>query len=97
MANLTNMRDSKRYSRNNSPPGTPSLPPSRGGGPPDSPYNGRLSTQALVNQSSSSLNLNTPTQGRAPSAYLEDLFENHPPGSFPPEESVRESKRYSRF
>ena len=95
MSNLTNVRDSKRYSRGPSPPRTPSLPPSRGG-PPDSPYTGRLSTQGLVNQSSSSLNLSAPPQGRAPSAYLEDLFENHPPGSFPPEENVRESKRYSR-
>ena len=95
MSNLTNLRDSKRYSRGPSPPRTPSLPPSRGG-PPVSPYNGRLSTQALVNHSSSSLNLSAPPQGRAPSAYLEDLFENHPPGSFPPEENVWESKRYSR-
>ena len=95
MSNLTNMRESKRFSRVPSPPGTPSLPPSRGG-LPDSPYAGRLSTQGLVNQSSSSLNLNAPPQGRAPSAYLEDLLENHPPGSFPPDDKVRESKRYSR-
>lgn len=96
MSNLNNARESRRYSRNPSPPGTPSLPPSRGG-PPESPYNGRTSMQALVNQaSSSSLNLSAPAPGRAPSAYLEDLFENHPPGSFPPEEHPRESKRYSR-
>ena len=96
MSNLTNMRESRRFSKNPSPPGTPSLPPSRGG-PPDSPYNGRTSMQGLVNQaSSSSLNLSAPPPGRAPSAYLEDLFENHPPGSLPPEENVRESKRYSR-
>lgn len=97
MSNITNSRESKRFSRNPSPPGTPNLTAS-GGGPPDSPYNGRTSMQALVNQesSSSSLNLSAPPPGRAPSAYLEDLFENHPPGSFPHEENVRESKRYSR-
>ena len=33
--------------------------------------------------SSSTVNLTAPPQGRAPSAYLEDLFENFPPGQIP--------------
>lgn len=59
-----------------SPPGSPALPPSRG-----AEVNfGRSSTAALSTQASmSSLNLSTPHQGRAPSAYLEDLFEHYPP------------------
>ena len=62
------------YSRTRSvgptPPLSPSLPPSRGG---DSGY-------MRANGSSSTLNLNVPSQGRAPSAYLEDLLEDYPPG-----------------
>lgn len=77
---LSNLSKEKRYSRAPSPPG--SIPPSRG---LESGY-GRLSTQGLTsNASNSSLNLSAPPQGRAPSAYLEDLFENHPPGQMPPE------------
>lgn len=57
-----------------SPPGSPALPPSRGN---DGSYNGRLSHAGA---STSSLNVNVPPQGRAPSAYLEDLFESHTPG-----------------
>ena len=88
----------RRMSRANSPPRSPSLPPSRGA---DSMLSGRrLSTQGLIGQpSSSTLNLNVPPQGRAPSAYLEDLFSNHAPGSpgspgHPPVEERRSSKRY---
>ena len=78
-----------RYSRTRSagpsPPGSPSLPPSRGA---DSTL-GRLGTAGLtMHASNSSLNLSAPPQGRAPSAYLEDLFENHP-GTPPPEEHGR--------
>ncbi|KAJ5096919.1 hypothetical protein N7456_007640 [Penicillium angulare] len=51
---------------------SPSLPPT--GGYQDNPHNPRQSYAAA---SSSSLNLNQPQGGRAPSAYLEDLFENH--------------------
>ena len=82
----------RRDSRGPSPPRSPSLPPSRGA---DSTLSAsRLSTQGLVGQASNStLNLNAPHQGRAPSAYLEDLFENHPPGQ-PPVEERRSSKRY---
>lgn len=53
-----------------SPPGSPGLSPSR------DPYGGRAMPSS---HSASSLNLNAPQHGRAPSAYLEDLFENHPP------------------
>ncbi|KAL1968509.1 hypothetical protein VTN77DRAFT_1719 [Rasamsonia byssochlamydoides] len=56
-----------------SPPGSPSLPPSSG---PDGPPGGGNRTSHL-GASSSTVNLNVPPQGRAPSAYLEDLFENH--------------------
>ncbi|KAI4180872.1 MAG: hypothetical protein LQ346_006894 [Caloplaca aetnensis] len=71
----------KRYSRARSAgpsppatPGTPSLPPSRGA---EVAY-GRPSTAGLSTQASTStLNLSTAPQGRAPSAYLEDLFEGH--------------------
>lgn len=64
-----------------SPPSSPHLPPSRGN---DSIY-ARSSVVGNVNQgvynqqSVSSLNLTAPPQqgGRTPSAYLEDLFENH--------------------
>jgi len=66
---------SRARSMGPSPPGSPILPPSRGA---DTSYNRTTHT------STSSLNL---TRGgasdRAPSAYLEDLFENHPPGSIP--------------
>jgi len=57
-----------------SPPSSPTLPPSRGQ---------EVSYQRMSNwgDSNSSLNLNHPPQGRAPSAYLEDLFENHSPAS----------------
>ena len=57
-----------------SPPSSPTLPPSRGQ---------EVSYQRMSNwgDSNSSLNLNHPPQGRAPSAYLEDLFESHSPAS----------------
>lgn len=93
-----------RYSARSgiSPPGSPSLPPSRGydRAPPSrdgiSVYN-RNSVATLGNQGNSrgiyghdqgnpsQLSLNVPggtsvAGGRAPSAYLEDLFENHGSG-----------------
>ena len=88
LSNLTpqNHRYSRARSTGPSPPGSPSLPPSRGA---DSTL-GRLGTPGLtMHASNSSLNLSAPPQGRAPSAYLEDLFENHPPGTPPPEEHGR--------
>ncbi|KAJ5904019.1 hypothetical protein N7504_006402 [Penicillium tannophilum] len=54
------------------PPSSPSLPPT--GGYHDAPHNARHSH---VGASTSSLNLSQAPGGRAPSAYLEDLFENH--------------------
>lgn len=70
-----NSRYSRARSTGPSPPHSPSLPPSRG-------YDGGLgrpSTAGLsMHTSNSSLNLSVPPQGRAPSAYLEDLFESHP-------------------
>ena len=90
MSNLTNQNRHSRLSRQPSPPRSPSLPPSRGG---DSAYAPRLSTQGLVGHTStSSINLSAPPEGRAPSAYLEDLFENHPPGEVPLDEP-RKSRR----
>lgn len=79
-------RYSRARSTGPSPPGSPSLPPSRGA---DSTL-ARLSSAGLtIHASNSSLNLSAAPQGRAPSAYLEDLFENHPPGTPPPEEHGR--------
>ncbi|OJD17766.1 hypothetical protein AJ78_02175 [Emergomyces pasteurianus Ep9510] len=53
-----------------SPPASPSLAPTSRGGGHEQSY-----------PSTSSINLSVAPQGRAPSAYLEDLFENHhPPG-----------------
>lgn len=88
LSNLTpqNHQYTRARSTGPSPPGSPSLPPSRGA---DSTL-GRLGTGGLtMHASNSSLNLSAPPQGRAPSAYLEDLFENHPPGTPPPEEHGR--------
>ena len=84
-------RYSRARSTGPSPPRSPSLPPSRGG---ESTYGGRLSTAGLTTHASNS-SLNLPganPQSRAPSAYLEDLFENHPPGTPPPEEHRRGSR-----
>lgn len=60
-----------------SPPGSPSLPPSRG-------HERTRSSNHVVGASTSTLNLNVPPQGRAPSAYLEDLFDSHSPA--PPQD-----------
>ena len=66
-----------------SPPRSPSLPPSRG-------TDTVLGKAGLtMHTSNSSLNLSVAPQSRAPSAYLEDLFENHPPGQAPPGEHRR--------
>lgn len=84
---LTNLRPESRGNQ------------SRGLGPtpPDSPAFGARSTagqqlgvnpgaippQHRGNMSTSSLNINRPPSGRAPSAYLEDLLDDNP-GMFPP-------------
>ncbi|KAI9833455.1 MAG: hypothetical protein M1819_003613 [Sarea resinae] len=59
---------------NNSPPHSPSLPPSRGGAV-DAGIGGGYAR--APGASTSTLNLSVAPQGRAPSTYLEDLFENH--------------------
>ncbi|KAJ5092094.1 hypothetical protein NUU61_006964 [Penicillium alfredii] len=60
------------------PPSSPTLPPI---GPlHDPPLNPR---QSYGGGSTSSLNLSQAPQGRAPSAYLEDLFESHAPPNHP--------------
>ncbi|KAH8887389.1 hypothetical protein GQ53DRAFT_749865 [Thozetella sp. PMI_491] len=57
-----------------------------GPSPPDSP--GARATPVSRNFSTSSINLNRPPSGRAPSAYLDDLLDEQggqfPPGQFPP-------------
>ncbi|KAI0398247.1 hypothetical protein F5Y17DRAFT_147702 [Xylariaceae sp. FL0594] len=64
-------------------------PDSRGRGravdpsPPDSPNLPRPQVLGRRNPSSSTLNLNRPVSGRAPSAYLEDLLADQPE-QFPP-------------
>ncbi len=69
---------SRARSMGPSPPGSPSLPPSRGG---EGAYRRNSHGGLLPSQASTStLNLSVPPQGRAPSAYLEDLFESHRPG-----------------
>ncbi|KAL8997179.1 MAG: hypothetical protein Q9169_003506 [Polycauliona sp. 2 TL-2023] len=70
-----NHRYSRARSAAPSPPGTPGSlrPDSRGAEVGYRPSTAGLSTQA----STSTLNLSTAPQGRAPSAYLEDLFEDH--------------------
>ena len=105
MSNLAN--GNRRYSRGNSrgdsrgnsrgptPPRSPTLPPSRG---VESIYNGsRLSTAGLVGQpnNNSLSSLGVAPQGRAPSAYLEDLFSSHAPPQSPREETRerRDSRR----
>lgn len=60
-----------------SPPGSPNLPPSRGN---EGSYNSNTRLSHHAGASTSTLNINSPPQGRAPSAYLEDLFESHAPG-----------------
>ncbi|KAF3392354.1 hypothetical protein DPV78_010283 [Talaromyces pinophilus] len=72
-AGNTAMGSHSQVNLGRSPPGTPTSPPSRGF---DGPFN--RSSHHLA-ASTSSLNLNAPPQGRVPSAYLEDLFDSHPP------------------
>jgi hypothetical protein len=64
---------------NPSPPGSPHLPTSRGH---DTPFGSRSSMAVGAGASNSTLSLNVPphsSHGRAPSAYLEDLFSSHTP------------------
>ncbi|KAL8671391.1 MAG: hypothetical protein Q9168_004104 [Polycauliona sp. 1 TL-2023] len=82
-----NREQNRRYSRAPSPPGTPSSlrPSSRGAEVGYRPSTAGLSTQA----STSTLNLSSAPQGRAPSAYLEDLFEDHSVAAHPPHRQSR--------
>ncbi|RHZ67917.1 uncharacterized protein CDV56_107143 [Aspergillus thermomutatus] len=66
-----------RTKSNPSPPRSPDLPPS---GLHDTHYDTHT-RHSYVAGSTSSLNLASPTQGRTPSAFLEDLFESHAPHS----------------
>lgn len=85
-----NKRHSRARSAGPSPPGTPSLPPSRGA---EVAY-GRPSTAGLSTEASgSTLNLSTAPEGRAPSAYLEDLFEDHSSVAPNPHEQPRRDRR----
>ncbi|EEA25814.1 hypothetical protein TMatcc_005950 [Talaromyces marneffei ATCC 18224] len=72
-AGNTAMGSHSQVNLGRSPPGTPSSPPTH---VLDVPLN---RTSHHLGASTSSLNLNAPPQGRVPSAYLEDLFDNHPP------------------
>ncbi|KAL2828765.1 hypothetical protein BDW59DRAFT_142995 [Aspergillus cavernicola] len=62
------------------PPATPMAPP-QGMHEVQQYSNSNLRQSYAAAGSTSSLNLTSPPQGRTPSAYLEDLFENHPPRS----------------
>ncbi|KAL8950076.1 MAG: hypothetical protein Q9222_003860 [Ikaeria aurantiellina] len=89
-AGAQNHRYSRARSAGPSPPGTPSLPPSRGA----EVAFGRPSTAGLSTQASSStLDLSTAPQGRAPSAYLDDLFEGHSNTGPTPREQHRSGRR----
>ena len=70
-----NHRYSRARSMGPSPPLSPSLPPSRG-----EDVSRRKSSAAGITTHASNSSLNLPGHTRAPSAYLDDLFENHPPG-----------------
>ncbi|KAL6716258.1 hypothetical protein ACLMJK_005824 [Lecanora helva] len=88
-------RYSRARSTGPSPPGSPSLPPSRGR---ESTQGGRHSTAGLSTQPSNmNLNVSSAPQGRAPSAFLEDLFANHPPGTPPPPEENNRRGSNGRF
>ena len=77
LSNLTPGGQNNRYSRARSigpsPPASPSLPPSRGN--ELRPSTANLSTTALTGAASNN-SLNAAAQSRAPSAFLEDLFES---------------------
>ncbi|KAK1138964.1 hypothetical protein N8T08_001608 [Aspergillus melleus] len=66
---------SQGYSQTRSGPSPPGTPPASGAYDPHH-HPGR---QSYVGASTSSVSLSSPHPGRTPSAYLEDLFENHPP------------------
>ena len=61
-----------------SPPRSPSLPPSRSA---DTAFRGNVGLTGHAN--SGTLNLSVAPNGRVPSAYLDELFDNYPPGQTP--------------
>ncbi|MCJ1262051.1 hypothetical protein MMC22_001920 [Lobaria immixta] len=73
-----------RSSMGPSPPGSPSLPPSlppsRGADVGTGFRRPSTADRLTMQGSNSTLNLTAPPQSRAPSAYLEDLFESHRSG-----------------
>ncbi|KAL4865974.1 hypothetical protein BDV12DRAFT_173656 [Aspergillus spectabilis] len=70
------------YTRTGSGPTPPATPMSPPGTHEVQQYsNSSLRQSYAAAGSTSSLNLTSAPQGRTPSAYLEDLFENHPPRS----------------
>lgn len=71
-----------------SPTRSPSLPPSRSA---DTAYRGNAGL--TTHPSESILNLSVAPTGRVPSAYLDELFDNHSPGHVPGE-SGRGAGRY---
>lgn len=73
-------------SSNPAPGGEPPYSPTAGLSSPSLPpagvyHDSHNQRHSYVGGSTSSLNLNQAPQGRAPSAYLEDLFESHAPHS----------------
>ncbi len=71
---------SRVRSRGTSPPASPSLSPARGIDPTYARHSSSMAPPHVPipsHASTSSLNLSVPPAGRAPSAYLEDLFESH--------------------
>ncbi|KAL3478219.1 hypothetical protein BJX99DRAFT_224831 [Aspergillus californicus] len=71
------------YTRTGSGPTPPATPmaPLTGVHEPQQYSNSNLRQSYAATGSTSSLNLTSPPQERTPSAYLEDLFANHPPRS----------------
>ncbi|CAK7197678.1 hypothetical protein SEUCBS139899_000326 [Sporothrix eucalyptigena] len=82
--NMSNLRPDSRHGRN--------LGPS----PPDSPNFGPMRTNlAGRNMSGSSVSLNRPASGRAPSAFLDDLLDDQP-HLFPPGTGPSHNHSYSQ-
>ncbi|KAL1902718.1 hypothetical protein Sste5346_001161 [Sporothrix stenoceras] len=82
--NMSNLRPDSRHGRNVGP------------SPPDSPNFGPMRTNlAGRNMSGSSVSLNRPASGRAPSAFLDDLLDDQP-HLFPPGTGPSHNHTYSQ-
>lgn len=82
--NMSNLRPDSRHGRNVGP------------SPPDSPNFGPMRTNlAGRNMSGSSVSLNRPASGRAPSAFLDDLLDDQP-HLFPPGAGPSHNHSYSQ-